>query len=175
MGWTEIGRAADALSLVGFVITLVGLWVTFIQARESRKSADQAKVAAQQARDGIRRIDLVSEATFALSAIGIIREHMHDSRWLGLSGKLGDLRQYVVSIKALLPANDGSDRDAFERFSAGLAVLRLKLDTWHGKGAVGTPFAAGGRDHKDFVRLLDGLSDLLIEVRNSIGGKSDGQ
>lgn len=91
--WSDvINLAGLALTLIGFAITIFGVW-------RSKGAAEQARDAAMAARETIAHYDVVADLSSAMAIMDEIKRHQRHGAWTVLPDRYATLRRRLVAIK----------------------------------------------------------------------------
>ena len=91
-------------SLLGLIITTIGLIVVFRRAGEARTSAAAAAAASRETRKAIVRVLTVADVQRAIGLIDRLKSLHRDSKWDTSVGHYADLRHMFADINATHPA-----------------------------------------------------------------------
>lgn len=80
------------MALVGFVITIIGVW-------KSKSAAQHAREAAVGVRADMRRTDTVSELSAAITAMDEIKWLQRKAAWEILPDRYSSLRKALISVR----------------------------------------------------------------------------
>lgn len=78
--WITSAKVGSAASVIGVCLSLIGFAITFWNVYVSRRAAERAEVAANEARKAARLFDTVQELAMALSAPEVMSEILELAR-----------------------------------------------------------------------------------------------
>lgn len=178
--WDLANRAAIVLSLVGFPLGVLGLFLTYreaqrsaTRAQEASTKSQEAKTASEAAEDAVRnfRQDLalftsVADFTKALSMTDEIKHLIRDGTFNRLPDRLSDMRQLLVAIRE---ANLGLLEEQNEAFQSAIVNFR-KLEV-----QIVADIAAGHQPGniaeltESICNDVDSLHAILNQLKHKIG------
>jgi hypothetical protein len=114
----------DIISITGWVLTIVALWYTIWQVRETKRAADAAKQAAVDAAEEYRRSVVRFSAATAHRFVIEVQGHVDSGEWALAGLRLHDLAQYFGHIAADSPDAGRQDVDDLRRWAQAAAVAQ---------------------------------------------------
>ena len=100
LDWLATNRIGDLSGVVGLCISVIGFLVTLVGVVRSRKSAEKAAKAAADARESIREFETVVEFAEAISLLEEIRRAHRQEQWALLPDRHAAIRKRLLSLKA---------------------------------------------------------------------------
>lgn len=120
-GWEKAGRWADLISLVGFPLGLLGLYLTFQEARRSAKRSQEAKTASQSAQEAVRnfrrdltRLTTISDLSKALSLVSEIKRLLMQQSLEHLTERLSEMRGLLIAIRGASAEMTEEQKSSFQ-------------------------------------------------------------
>jgi hypothetical protein len=92
-------RWADVSSIIGLFLTIVGFGITIFGVWRSKGAAEQARQAAQAARDSIASYDAVADLAAAMAIMDEIKRLQRHAVWPALPDRYSDLRRRLITIR----------------------------------------------------------------------------
>lgn len=96
-GWSFI------LAVGGTFLTLIGLWATFYQAREARRSARDAEQAVSDFKFRADRYDAFRDLSQASYAFEMTKRHLNNDAWRDAAESYEDARQAIIRMQLAAP------------------------------------------------------------------------
>ena len=94
------GRGSYIVNSLAFVITLIGFVFTYWQIKKSKTAAQEAKEAVLKVREDMRRINLVSELSKAISLMNEIKRlHREAKTWKILPDRYSAVSEAIINIR----------------------------------------------------------------------------
>ena len=148
-----------AVSIVGFFLTLIGV-------HRSRKAAQQAKEAAENARNEIFRSSAMIELSAAATAMQEIKRLQRNNEWLGLLDKYSALRATLISIRASRPGLDPHHQTTIQSAITQIRGIEEKVErTLSAREQPNAPKLNAIISHE-----LDQISEVLGVLRSNQNG-----
>ncbi len=143
-----VGGISLALSVIGTLITLLGLWLTFKAAERASAFARRTSEALVTLRDRISRHDAARELTQANYALSIARAHVANGAWIEISRRCEDAHQALQRINVeLIRAGQPINVPKLEGLMRSLGKLVDRIDAANAEKG----------DYPDQERLLQTL------------------
>lgn len=171
--WSKIyeflfsGITPDIANYIGLLLTIIGFGITWWQVIESRKASVKAMEGVQKVRKDIKRIDTVNDLSTAIAVIEEIQRHQRDDNWYLVTERYSGLRKTLVSIKVSYPELTIEQQTTIQDTVVTIRDYEKKIES----------ATRNGINPKDVPRMNDLLSEkrdaiyqMLVELRNSIGG-----
>ncbi len=115
-------------SILGVLIAIFGFWATIYQARKSKTAAEQARLAAENARESIKLLDTVTEFSSALAVMEEIKRLQRNGAWEILLDRYSALRKSLISIRAFNPDFSIEQNKILQRAITHFAIIENKVD-----------------------------------------------
>lgn len=144
------------VSLIGTILSLIGLGFTAYQVVKARKAADAASEAAKQARAVMRGTVLLSDVSKCSSSIDEVKSHVRVARYEGALLRLQDVIAQLVQIRRVGYETQNVD---FRKTLTELAIIRGVLERQVTRPEEGF----------DPYSLLQALSKISDEVNDWVG------
>lgn len=155
------GLAGLALSLVGFPLTVIGLRLTYLQARRAETAADASIRAVREFKDQVDRQAAARDVSQAMYAIDVTRRHLRNDAWNDAADSYEDARRALVRLQQ----HDGYVReDQKERFTAMLDHMAAFCDAVDASPTGKSKLPDKG---KVFSAIRENYQ-ILVSVRNSL-------
>ena len=122
---TQIGSVS---SIVGVFISLAGFGFTLYNVYRSRRAADEAKRAANDARDNIKRHTTVADLSEAVRAMKEIKQLNRSEEWVLLTDRYDNLRELLISIKTNNTHLSSKEVKTIQGMIASIANIERRLD-----------------------------------------------
>lgn len=154
--WTP-KSAADASSILGLVITVVGFVFTLISVTKSKDAAKRAEKASKEAVGLIKIFDTVADVSSAVAIMDEIKRLHRHNAWSIILDRYSALRKIFVEIKE--NGNDflPSEKETLERSILIVDSLERKVEAIIGKG-----------NKPDSTKLNKEISESLIKVHEML-------
>lgn len=167
--WSQLDSAitsgwGDRASAIGLLVTLIGFALTLIGVWRSKSAAEKAKEAVTDIRQDIRKIDMVSELSVAISAMGEIKALQRKGAWEILPDRYSALRKALITVHS---AN-------VETLTRDQQVHLQQTKTWSSNmEETLEPYIHGSKPESDVVTRwnkavsdhMDRLQDMLIKIK----------
>jgi negative regulator of replication initiation len=122
---TQIGSVS---SILGVIISLAGFGLTLYNVRRSRTAANDARRAASEARDNIKRYTTVSDLSEAVRAMKEIKQLHRSEEWVLLPDRYDNLRELLISIKTNNRYLSSEEAKSIQGMIASIADIERRLD-----------------------------------------------
>lgn len=133
-----IGASA---SILGVLVALVGFWITIVNVKRSRRAARRAESAANQALEGVRRVDTVQNLSKAISIVEEMQRLNRTKEWKVLLDRHSTFRNILIEVRGSTPnLNDEHKKDILAGINHSQAMshkIEVALDKEESPG--GTP------------------------------------
>lgn len=164
--WGNLASVSGlVLSLLGFGLTLWGVW-------RSKSAAEAAQEAALKAKDAIVRSQTIMDFSAALVMMEEIKRLHRVSAWSILPDRYSLLRRMLIAIR-------GANPDMSDEFKAHMTGATQQLADCE---SVVEEFLASSGDKPNPARLnaivsvqVDKLSEILEALKQDIGGRRYGR
>lgn len=178
--WTETGRntaiaaqASDSLSTWGNITSIVGLFASvagfvwaLVQIYRSKNAAQQARDAADRAREDIFRSSAMLELAAALAAMQEIQRLQREGAWRVLLEKYSALRTNLISIRAGRPNLNEQHKSTIQGAIAQLRTIEDKVQ----RALVSDQTPKIDKLNSIVADQLDKLSEVLGALRSRDDG-----
>ncbi len=152
-------------SLLGLLVTCVGFVITVLNVIRSRRAAEQAEKAANDAKESIRFFDVISDISAATVKIDDIKRLQRDGVWTLVPEKYAELRRLIIMIREGAP-NITNEQSEFLTAALGDFSIHENLIDKH---------VIGGAPIKDVVKMNRVLSEqadkllvMLVAIKKGI-------
>lgn len=143
--WLDVLR--DLIAIVGFVLTIWGLAVTFDQARQAREqareaktSAEQARVAAEEAtervRESVAKVDTVRTLESASALIERIYDYQSRESWDRVPEFYNNVRNLLAEVQGEASALEEDDKKYVLDAASELRSIELSIQKRRYQGIV---------------------------------------
>ena len=158
--WGGVASVAGIfLTIGGFIWTLIGVY-------RSKNAAQQAKEAAEKARDDIFHASAMVELTAAMSAMQEIKRLQRDEAWSLLLDRYSTLRASLISIRAARPNLTEEHKTTIQGAIAQIRMIEDKVE--RALAADQKPSVA--KLNAIIADQLDNLSEVLGALRITENG-----
>lgn len=89
----------NAISVAGSALSLIGVWITFLQIRKTRLAAEAAERASQRAQQAIARNVLLVDVTACVSQLDAIKTMIRAKRYDAALLRVGDLAAALAQLR----------------------------------------------------------------------------
>lgn len=157
-GWGDVASIAGLLvALIGFAITIIGVW-------KSKNAAVSAKNAAYEARAAIARTEVIANFSSAVTAMDEVKRLHRAGAWDVMPDRYSSLRRILILIYSSHPNLNEEHRKLIQSAIAQFRELESRVES----------FLVGGKNSPSSAKLnkiVTAQIDKLDEVLNLI--KSD--
>ncbi len=120
--WGDLASIAGlGLTLVGFVVTIVGVW-------RSRAAAEAARRAAESTQASIAQYDAIADLSAAAAIMDEIKRLQRYGVWGVLPDRYGDLRRKLVALKSSGAQLTDAQRQVFQGAIETFADLERRVE-----------------------------------------------
>ncbi len=159
-GWGDIASIAGLfVALIGFAITILGVW-------KSRTAAESAKKAANEARAAITRTEVIANFSSAVTAMDEVKRLHRTGAWDVMPDRYSSLRRILISICSSHPNLNEDQRILIQSSIAQFRELESLIES----------FLAGDESSPSSAKLnkiVTAQIDKLDEVLNSIKSEAE--
>jgi hypothetical protein len=99
LSWAAGNHIGDLASIVGLLVSIVGFLVTIYNVVRSRKAAEVAKEAAQNAIGSIRTFEAVVDLSSIIGMLEEIKRSQRSHQWALLPDRYASLRKTLISLR----------------------------------------------------------------------------
>lgn len=124
----EIEHLSEYLSLGGIVLSLIGFSATLVAVFRAKSTAEAARLAADQARGQVRKLDLISEMATVLRLAEELKRLHRSNAYDILPDRYSDLRLKVMVIRESKLFTDQEDQSLLQDVVVRLSALEQALD-----------------------------------------------
>jgi hypothetical protein len=166
--WLEEWRVGDHLGILGLLLTVVGMWMTYREARRSRTASEAAKRAAEETRNVRQLIDISLE-------LNSVREHLIELKttvlsndWSSIASRIDNLCQLLgnTRLEMVYGTNPHFTDEDQETVSEAISLLRKLEPLIAKKGAVPPDQPKGlSKLHNQVVAPLSAVIDDVDSLR----------
>lgn len=96
-----VGGLSLVVSVVGLILTLLGLWLTYRQAEAAATSADASIRAVEDFKFRLGQYNAARDLTEALYAIDSTRSHLNNEMWKDASISYEDARRALIRLSGV--------------------------------------------------------------------------
>ncbi|WP_155931316.1 MULTISPECIES: hypothetical protein [Methylosinus] len=162
IGWIGENHVGDLASIAGVGISVIGFMVTVYDVRRSRKAAELAQQAAQDAKNSIQIFETVVDLSAAIQMLEEVKRAHRNRQWEALPDRYANLRKTLISIRR---SSDLSDEHA-SVFQAAIANLR-DMEQAVEKSLPNMPQGSHHRFNELLSKDVDELAGVLAELKFS--------
>jgi hypothetical protein len=159
-------KLADATSIVGFGVTIVGFLVTIWNVRRSRAASVEARLAVTRVQATLARVDAVADVAAAVSTMEEIKRLQRELAWQVLPDRYAALRKHLITIKASFKKLSDRQKTTIQNAIQHFASIEDMLERT----------ASEDMARKDVAKLnkivssqIDTLHEVLTQIRTSAG------
>lgn len=157
----EVGRLADWLGLVGFVITIGGFGLTLRNVARAKDAARQAERAATEARDGIARFNLLTDVSQAMAVLDECKRLLRARSFVLLPDRFTELRRVLVGVKHTHSRMTDVQAIAIQDMIKLLALMEARFVGHEQDGSDPSDVI---ETHKALSQMVDNLQIILLEL-----------
>ena len=169
--WLSSTEISNGLTILDIILTIVGFSAAVVASIRSKNAAEKAELAVKEVQQEIRRMDTVSDLASAISAMEEIRRFQRENVLHYLPDRYSAARKSLVSING---ANSRLNTD--QRAKVNLAIRQLSIQALAIEKSLSNQEVLNSARINDIIsRQIDACNEVLVEVRNSIGGKQHGE
>lgn len=156
----------DIASVIGLIITIISFIVILINVLRSKRAAEQAKIAVDQVRENLLKMNTIAEFSSALSSMDEIRRLHRQEAWAILPDRYSALKKSLISIKGSNPNMSDEYKkviqSAIQIFSSIESEVETALSLKQSPQDV-------AKLNQAISKQIDKLQQILIEIKNQIG------
>jgi hypothetical protein len=120
--WGDIASIGGIiLTVAGFVVAIIGIW-------RSKSAADQARQAAEDARDNIARYAAITDLAAAMTIMEEIKRLQRNGVWPVLPERYSELQRLLTAIRESNIGLSEAQRQKLERAIETFAESEKKVD-----------------------------------------------
>lgn len=120
--WGDIASIAGlGLSLIGFAVTILGVW-------RSQTAAEQARNAANAVKASIAHYDTIADLSSAVGIMDEIKRLHRQKAWGILPDRYGELRRRLIALKSYETILTGPQRQIIQETIEKLADLDRRVE-----------------------------------------------
>ncbi len=127
--WGSLASAA------GLLVTLMGLWIVYWQAKKARTSAEAAEAVAGEAKEFIRRSLTVGDLQQAIDLVQTIKPLHRDARWQVVVDRYQQLRSTLADVRARHPSLTDQQDEVIQGAITQIRVVEDEVDEAMAKDA----------------------------------------
>lgn len=161
-----LSTVADIVSLVGFPLALLGLWISFREIKKSKTVVDATKSAVERVRSDISLINTVSEFSEAISILDELKRLIRHNTFAPLPDRLTQARLLLILIRAKTKGLSPEQSTCFQNAISDLSILEKKIDDIISKNV---PLKNASSVNENISNHVDNLYVVLISIKESIG------
>jgi hypothetical protein len=124
--FTEYWR--DVLTALGLAFTIAGFTFSIIMIWKTRKIAQEAKNAAIEAQDKIRRNVMLSDISSCEKTVNEVKTLIKGKKYESGLLRTGDLISQLIQIRSFIQGSFEEEPEAFQDSISQLAIIRGWLD-----------------------------------------------
>lgn len=166
LDWMAANHVGDLASVAGLAISVVGFMATLIGVFRSKNAAERAERAAREARDSIRRFDTVLDFADTIAILDGIKLAHREGRWDGMPERYATTRKALIRMRAasgeLSPEQVGVIQTALSNLQRLETVVEATLPTGNPLDAPAINSTLSGD--------IDRLYQVLVELKRSQTG-----
>ncbi len=125
---TNVAAISFIVGGVGTLLTLIGLFFTFIQARRAASAASLVRTAVNDFRFRLSHHDAARDASEALYALDVTRRHLNNDAWRDAVDSYEDARRAILRIIMSLPTLDANIILDLHRTASQMRLFCNKVD-----------------------------------------------
>ena len=156
----------DYASVVGIPLTLWGLYVTYVAARQAKEEAKNAQEAVAELRTTLALVDTIADLTNAVAMMEEIKRLHRTASWPVLPDRYAELRKRLIAINTASPQISDDQRSALQ--NALVQFVTMEKDVEQALAAARTP-KNPARYNEVVSEQLDMIVVVLTAIRQSIG------
>lgn len=152
---------------MGVLLSLVGFWLTFNQAKNARTAAQQAKEEVQKLRQTLSQVNTIADLTAAMGAMEGLRTLHQISAWDMLPDRYFSARRMLNAVRSANPGFSGKHKLVLQDAIQQLSIIEEQVQRALGSESKST------LDSAEFNRIIseeiDKLDEVLIVLKQRIG------
>lgn len=158
----------DIASILGVLLSLVGFWLTFNQAKNARTAAQQAKEEVQKLRQTLSQVNTIADLTAAMGAMEELKRlNRTKTSWYILPDRYSAIRWMLTTIRSANPDFSGKHKLALQDTVQRLSIIEEQVES-----ALATE-TTDILDSAEFNRVIseqmDKLNEVLILLKQKFG------
>lgn len=168
VSWSWEISFGDFASILGVLLALIGLHQTRRAARKSAASAEAAKVAAERARDSVKNITAIADASAAITGLEEVRTLHRLRQWTYLPDRYSRVKGSLFSLRDASP--NVSD-DAKETIQGTIVqISRMENLIERAISRTGNNIDSA-RLNRILSKEIDNLNELLGKLKSKMGDR----
>lgn len=157
---------ADIVSLIGFPLALIGLWVAIRETKKSKSAAVAAGIAVEKVRKDISLINTVSEFSSAIAILDESKRLIRHNTFAPLPDRLTQARLLLILIREKTKNLTEDQKICFQDAISDLSILEKKIEEIISKSG---PLKNAPAVNENISNHIDKLYIVLISIKESIG------
>tara|TARA_R110002126_G_scaffold224866_4_gene369723 strand:+ start:1924 stop:2430 length:507 start_codon:yes stop_codon:yes gene_type:complete len=161
--WILSNHIAEAGSIAGVFISLIGFGATLYNVHRSKSAASRAEEAAIKAHQSARLFDTVSDASKAISIMEEAKRLNRTGKWELLLDRYGEIKRLLVEMRSANQNIDESHKDAIQSMLGQFTNIEHMIEKSIENGVEPGSVA---RINKIISREIGSLNEFLIEIKS---------
>jgi hypothetical protein len=150
----------DTITIIGFGLTIIGLILTYYQIRKTRKAAEAAKLAADEAKRNIKHNIYISDISSCLKEIDSLQNLIRNNRIEVSILKIDYIKAKIIQIRGIENKIIENNKRQFREHLIQLKIIKEDLE---GIGIFNDKKISNPRIQK-INKILSEISDNLLPL-----------
>jgi ABC-type uncharacterized transport system permease subunit len=143
----------NVLAIIGFIITVVGFFITIRQIYKTQKISNAAYLAASEAKSAIKSTIIISDLSTIIKSFQEIKDNIRNGKFDASYLRTNDLIHSLIQTKQLILGIECNEQEIIKKMITQLSVLRNQLE------------AAIYKNEKiDALKINQRISELEIDI-----------
>lgn len=160
-------EGASYLAFVGFLATIAGFAWTIRVAQASRSAAEQANSAVTKVREDLRRLDVVSNLSTAISFMEEIMRLHRENAWAVMPDRYFILKRLLVEIRSSGSIFSVHHQKTIQSTVSHLSTMEEQIERYL-KLRIEHDDNIDFPDYTEFNRIVSKQSLELVEIKESL-------
>jgi len=157
----EVSGYGLLLSIIGTLLTLIGLYATYRQAAKAKASAKDAESAVRDFKFRADRYDAHRDLSQATYALEMTKRHLNNDAWRDAADTYEDARQAIIRMHHAAPDLVPAEKSALTKMTGHMASFCNAVETaLAGKGAYPDKFKVSATIRRNY--------EVIVSVQRSL-------
>jgi hypothetical protein len=162
LSWSVENKIGDLAGLAGVAISLVGFVFTLIGVFKSKNAAQRAEEAAKSTRESIRLLDTVVDFSAAISILEDIKRLHRRNEWNLLPERYSAIRKILITLRSSGQPLSDAHSAAIQSALANLRDIEAQVERAVGNYAALKPAKFNSVISTDIDNLVTVLNELKV-------------
>jgi hypothetical protein len=126
--WSDANHLGDLSGILGVFISLIGFLITIIGVYKSQGAAERAEKAAKSTRESIQLLNSVVDFSAAISILEEIKRLHRREDWLLLPDRYASIRKLLISLRSSGPRLSDEQSTVIQTALANLRSIEEQVE-----------------------------------------------